>query len=315
MVWRPPHPSLRVAVLAGGESAERAISLKSGEHVAAALNQLGHIATLLDPSDTDLACVPWCQFDVCFMALHGGAGEDGRLQRRLQLLTVPFTGSNPNACRLAMSKSASKERFVQAAVPTAPYVLFHASDPTQLVAAKVASLGYPLVIKPDSQGSSLGVVRVNEAAELGAALQESRRYDSYSIAEPWICGREFTVALLGRQALPLLEIVAPGGLFDYEAKYASVTTQVSFETGLCPEKVVELQAVAVEAAASLDTAGLVRVDLMMDAQGLPWVLELNAVPGMSEHSLAPRAAAAAGIGFAELCDWMIQDCLTAEVLP
>ena len=313
MVWHPPHDKLRIAVLAGGDSAERAISLNSGICVATALESAGHAVELLDPADIDLASVAWCQFDACFIALHGGAGEDGRIQRRLELLTVPYTGSGPNACRLAMSKSAAKERFLQAGVPTPPYVLFHATEPTQLVGVKLAPLSYPLVVKPDSQGSSLGLVRVDEASQLGAALSESRRYDPFVVAEPCIRGREFTVALLGRRPLPLLEIIAPGGLFDYEAKYASVTTQYRFDTGLPEEKIAELQSVAVAAAACLNTSGLVRVDLMLDMQGRPWVLEVNTVPGLTSHSLAPKAAAEAGLDFAELCNWMIQDCLSTQV--
>jgi D-alanine-D-alanine ligase len=300
---------LRIAVLAGGESPERAISLESGDYAAAALAEAGHAVECFDPADTDLAAIPWCQFDACFIALHGGPGEDGRLQRRLDLLTIPYTGSGPAACRLAMSKSASKERFLQAGVPTPPYVLFHATDLTQLVAAKVDPLGYPLVVKPDSQGSSLGVVRVGEPAQLGAALAESRRYDPFVIAEPCIRGREFTVALLGRRPLPLLEIVAPGGIFDYEAKYASVTTEYGFETGLSDEKTSQLVDAALAAAESLGTRGLVRVDLMLDLQANPWVLEVNTAPALAPHSLVGRAAARASFDLVDLCDWMVRDAL------
>jgi D-alanine-D-alanine ligase len=315
LMWRFQDARYRIAVLAGGDSAERDVSLQSGAHVAAALAAAGNEVELFDPCETPLAQIPWKHFDVCFIALHGGAGEDGRLQRRLELLKVPYTGSGPAPCRLAMSKSASKERFLQAGVPTKPYLLFHLDEPIHEIADRLGSLEYPLIVKPDSQGSSLGVRVVHERGELADALRECRRYDDYGIAEPRIDGRELTVSLLGRIALPVLEIVHGGSLFDYTAKYSSPATEYRFETGLPDRMLEEIQQIAAAAAESLGTRGLVRVDLMLDADERPWVLEVNTVPGLTAHSLAPKGAERIGLGMAELCHWMIQDCLSLEVAP
>jgi D-alanine-D-alanine ligase len=313
MAWRFQQARYRVAVLAGGDSAERDVSLRSGAHVAAALQSAGNQVERFDPGETPLDQIAWKHFDVCFIALHGGAGEDGRIQRRLELLKVPYTGSDMSASRLAMSKSASKERFLQANVPTKPYVLFHLDEPAEQIIQRLAPLGLPAVIKPDGQGSSLGVRQVKRAEEFAECLVECRRYDDYGIAEPQIKGREFTVSLLGRIALPVLEIVHSSALFDYTAKYTSASTEYRFETGLPESKLEEIQQIAAAAAECLDTRGLVRVDLMLDEYRQPWVLEVNAVPGLTPHSLAPKAAQRAGLAMADLCHWMIQDCLAVEV--
>lgn len=306
--------SLEIAVLAGGESAERSVSLASGAAVKAALQSAGHRPTRLDPAACPLDAVDWCRFDACFIALHGGAGEDGRIQCRLERLDVPYTGSGPAACRLAMSKSASKERFMQSGVPTAPYVLFHADEPLVEVTRRIASLGYPLVVKPDSQGSSLGVSRVRGPEQLQSAIDAARRFDSFLIGESAIEGRELTVAILGRRSLPALEIIVEGELFDYDAKYRSPRTQHRFETGLSPDAIERIERTAVRAAEALDTRGLVRVDVMLDRQVRPSVLEVNTIPGMTDHSLAPLAAARAGIDMPALCEWMLMDCQVAEVV-
>ncbi|HUY92320.1 MAG TPA: D-alanine--D-alanine ligase [Pirellulales bacterium] len=298
---------LRVALLAGGDSPERDVSLASGRQVAAALAKRGHIVAAFDPAEIRLSDICWGRYDICFIALHGGAGEDGRLQAELEELVVPYTGSGPLASRLAMSKSAAKRRFERRGVPTPPAVAFEASDSIDDVAERVAPLGYPLVVKPDGQGSSLGVGIARDESQLAALATDAGRYGSLLLAERWIDGREFTVAVLGRRALPLLEIAAPGGWFDYRAKYERNDVEYRFETGLPEATVAELESTAVGAAAALDTAGLVRVDLMLDKNGRPWVLELNTVPGLTSHSLAPKAAARAGIDFAALCEWMLAD--------
>lgn len=313
MDWRPLSSRDRIAVLAGGDSAERGVSLVSGRCVADALAVAGYQVEIFDPAVCDLADIPWSQFEACFIALHGGAGEDGRIQRRLELLRIPYTGSGPAACRLAMSKSASKERFLQAGVPTPPYRLLPTA--TCGVLAWDVPCGFPLIIKPDSQGSSLGVSIARNPTEVGASLAACRELDRYAIAEPLISGREFTVAVLDRQALPLLEIIAPGGLFDYQAKYRSHATEYRFETGLASEHVAQLEQIAINAADSLGTAGLCRVDLMLDQSGQPWVLEVNTVPGMTGHSLAPLAARRVGWDMPQLCDRLVQQCLATEVVP
>jgi D-alanine-D-alanine ligase len=311
MDWRP-LPHARIAVLAGGDSAEREISLASGRSVAAALATAGYDVHVFDPALCELADIAWGEFDACFIALHGGAGENGRLQRRLDLLKVSYTGSGPAACRLAMSKSASKERFLQAGVPTLPYLLFPSDISVDELANGLARLSYPVVIKPDSQGSSLGVSVARSRDDLEECLKVCRPLDNYALAEPLVSGREFTVAVLGRCALPLLEIVTLCGLFNYNAKYRDECTELRFDTGLPDPQVAELERIAVAAAACLGTRGLCRVDLMLDDEGRAWILEVNAVPGMTEHSLAPLAARQAGLEMPQLCDLLLQQCLAVE---
>lgn len=303
---------LRIAVLAGGASEERDISVQSGTAVAAALVQAGHDARVLDPASVPLAEIAWGQFDACFIALHGGAGEDGRVQRRLELLKVPYTGSRPEACRLAISKSASKERFRQAGLLTAEYELFDANAQATAIRAKIARLARPVVIKPDSQGSSLGVTIVRGDEMLDEAIELAHRYDLFLIAESYICGREFTVAVIDREALPAIEICTPRGFFDYEAKYTAATTDYRIGQKLGKEVEADLAKAAIAAASALGTRGLVRVDLILDDENRPWILELNAVPGMTSHSLAPRAAAAAGVSMPMLCDRLVRECLPVE---
>ena len=312
MVHISTQSGLRIVVLAGGDSPERPVSLASGEQVAAALASAGHRVGRCDPADTAIETFPWSRYDACFLALHGGAGENGQIQQRLEVLGVPFTGSCSRASRLAMCKSASKERFFQVGVPTQPYVLVHAADSEADIARKTAGLNFPLVVKPDCQGSSLGLGLARNGAELRAAVKAALVFDPFAIVEPYVVGREFTVALLSRQPLPLLEVVAPAGLFDYEAKYESAMTEYRFETGLLPETATEIEQAAIAAADALGTAGLVRVDLILDRTGRPCVLEVNTIPGMTPHSLAPKAAAQAGLTLAGLCEWMLEDCLAAS---
>jgi D-alanine-D-alanine ligase len=312
MAWQPRDDRPHVAVLAGGDSAEREVSLASGSAAVVALRSAGYAVSAYDPAQTELADIPWSRIDVCFLALHGGTGEDGRIQRRLELLRVPYTGSRPVASRLAMSKSASKERFAQCGVPTLPYVLFHRDDSLAHVSARTAELGWPRVVKPDSQGSSLGVTIAQQPSELAAAVHAAGRFDPYLLAEPFLAVREVTVSVLGRRALPVLEIERTGALFDYRAKYQ--TPQIQHRALVPGELPNKLAQVAVAAADALGTKGLVRVDLLVDEQQRPWVLEVNTLPGMTEQSLAPRAAQLAGMSMTDLCDWMVRDCLAAGAI-
>ncbi len=311
--------ALRVAVLAGGDSAEREVSLASGRQVVAALAQRGHDVEWFDPALRDLASIPWDHFDVDFIALHGGAGEDGRVQAQLESWGVSFTGSGSVSASLAMSKSSAKARMLACGVPTLPYVGFAVDEPRAFVSDRVAELGYPVVVKPDAQGSSLGVGFAADAGELDACIDAAHCYGARMLAEPWIDGREFTVAVLGREPLPILEIATPRGLFDFEAKYRCTATEYRFETGLPPEIADRVRGIASASAEALGTAGLARVDLMLSRAGNPWVLEVNTVPGMTEHSLAPMAAERAGLTFADLCDWMLYDSLARaerhDILP
>ena len=308
----PEFRPLRVAVLAGGESAEREISLASGARVIEALAQASHTADHLDPKRVDLDRVCRQQWDICFLALHGGAGEDGRIQKRLDQLRMPYTGSGPDASWLAMCKSVAKERFRRFRVPTPEYVRLDQPLSPRRANIDVAGLGYPLIIKPEAQGSSLGVSVAHSAAELHDRLHETRRYGPVAIAERLIVGREFSVGVLERRPLPPVEIVGRGEIFDYHAKYASPLIEYRFDTALPPIIVQTLQQTAAAAATVLRTSGAVRVDLILDEDQKPWVLEVNTLPGMTRSSIVPKAAAQVGLDMAQLCDWMLQRGLHRE---
>jgi D-alanine-D-alanine ligase len=315
-----PGP-LNIVILSGGESAERQVSLASGRAVRRALAAGGHRARSIDSANTDLAAVDWRGVDACFIALHGGAGEDGRVQAQLDSLRVAYTGSGPAASRLAMAKSAAKRAFLRSNVPTPASMTLNRGERCQSasVLGFPADLSFPVVVKPDGEGSSLGVGFAADETELGRRVAEAERFGERVLIERWIDGREFTVALLRRQPLPLIEIITPRGIFDYEAKYESLTTEYRFEHGLTAECEARLIAAAIAAAEALDTDGLVRVDLMLESHAsggdspAVWVLEVNTSPGLTEHSLAPKAAEWAGLSLSELCDWMLRHALRREV--
>jgi D-alanine-D-alanine ligase len=299
------HSAHRVAVLAGGESAEREISLQSGCEAAAALAVAGYAQTVIDPFESEIDSLDWSTFDLAFIALHGGAGEDGRIQAALEPKHIPFTGCGPRASRLAMDKAAAKREFLRRGVPTPPFALL-----ARGVKFDVAELGYPLVIKPNSQGSSLGVSVVNRPEDVPSCLAIARQLDASVLVERFIEGREFTIAILGHKALPLVEIVHPSReLFDYEAKYLTSTTECRLDTNLPAGVAAKLCNAALAAAGALKTSGLIRVDLILDRENQPWVLEVNTVPGMTTHSLAPLAARAAGMEMPALVDWMVRDAI------
>lgn len=308
---------LRVLVLHGGDSPERDVSLASGARAAEALTEAGHRVRLVDPAVVPLEAMDFAAIDVCFLALHGGSGEDGRMQRRLERLGVAYTGSGPAASRAAMRKSSAKRLFQRADLPTPPWrrVEARAHGDCRVVALhgpvteEIAALGFPVVVKPDSQGSSLGVGVARSMAELGALVAEAAGYGRVVLVERFIAGREMTVTVLGRQALPIIEIVPPGGVFDYHAKYYDVAVKYHLDPDLPPMKVDEIQRTALAATEALGTAGLARVDLMLDRREQPWVLEVNTLPGLTDHSLAPMAAAAAGWSMPALCDWMVRDAM------
>ncbi len=309
----PGNHGMRVAVLLGGQSSERGISLSSGRCVAAALRDGGHDVRTIDPAEVALLSVDWSQFDACFIALHGGAGEDGRVQRVLEEIGIPHTGSGPAASRIAMSKSATKGCFLRHAVPTPPGISFRAGSDESAAAAVVARLRrlpFPLIVKPDGQGCSLGVSVAASESKIPMAIEAASRYESRLLAEPMIAGREFTVALMDRRPLPALEIVGSRAVFDYDSKFGDVPVEHRFP----PEaETADLKALAVEAADAVGTRGLCRIDMIRDHEGQVWILEVNTVPGMTEQSLVPMAAEKAGIGMPQLCDLLIRACTCEEV--
>jgi D-alanine-D-alanine ligase len=307
-----PNLPLRVAVLAGGDSAERDVSWRSGRSVTAALESAGHRPALIDPAECPLENVRWSDFDACFIALHGGAGEDGRVQHELERLGVPYTGSGVEACRAAMSKSASKERFIAHGVPTLPYEWIAAHETPAEVAGRVARLGYPLVVKPDAEGSSIGVAIAEREDQLPQALAVARSTGGACLAEPFVRGREFTIALIDDVVLPTIEIVTPEPVFSYDAKYHSSLTEYRFDFPLTDTHRDAVRRAAVAAARCLGTSGLARVDVMLSHDRRPWVLEVNTIPGMTVRSLAPLAAARAGIDMSELCEMLVRRCLVSS---
>ena len=299
----------RVAVLAGGDSDEREISLQSGAAVQQALSERGHLAMHLDPFVVDLAGVDWRQFDVAFLALHGQFGEDGQVQQILEDAGIPYTGSDATASRLAFSKSAAKERFLQFGVPTPEYSLLHSTDDASRIERITNEIGYPLVIKPDCQGSSLGVTIVRSSAGVPAALKHCFEFDSFAVVERAILGTEWTVGLLDELILPPIQIETDREFFDWQAKYEDENTRYLFESNLPAQVVTSIADAARDASRALGTRGISRVDLRVDEAGQPWVLEINTIPGCTSHSLIPKAAARMGIEFGELCELAIRSCL------
>ncbi len=300
-----PSGSMQVAVLAGGSSAERVISLESGDNVTAALRDAGHAVTLIDPMEMPLQEVDWNRFDVAFLALHGTFGEDGQVQQFLEDRDVPYTGSDVLTSRTAFSKSAAKERFAHYGVVTPPSVVIRESDDASQIYRAARRIGYPLVVKPDAQGSSLGVSLCHSPDDLAEAQSRAFHFGPYALLETMVPGAEWTVAVMDDEVLPAIQIRTPRGFFDYDAKYHDDQTEYLFEFDEPAELVRGVQNAAFRAARALGTSGIARVDLRVDSWGQAWVLEINTIPGLTSHSLVPKAAARAGIGFSELCEAML----------
>lgn len=301
----------RVAVLCGGDSHEREISLQSGRAVADGLRERGHEVVCLDPALMPPEAAHFHDVDIAFLALHGRKGEDGEIQNTLERMNVLYTGSGAEASRLAFSKSASKERMFQRGVPTPSYVLIHKFDDPKRVLELGLRIGFPLIVKPDGQGSSLGVSLVKSPEELPAALQNCFRLDDFGVLEQAIPGTEWTVGLLDDEPLPLIQIETPREFFDFTAKYEDASTVYRFDFSVPAHVSSSIVESGRQAAAAIDTKGLARVDIRLDERGRPWVLEVNTIPGLTEHSLVPKAAAHAGISLGELCERAIESCLTA----
>lgn len=284
-----------VAVLFGGTSAERPISLISGREVLDALQAAGVDADAFDPAERSVADL--AKYDRAFIVLHGRGGEDGSMQGVLELLNVPYTGSGVLASALGMDKARTKLVWLGAGLPTPSYRRLHAGMDFDKV---VADLGLPLMIKPAHEGSSIGMCKVMKADELPQGYATAAAYDSEVIAERWITGSEYTVVILGDRALPVIRLKTDRNFYDFEAKYQSHDTQYLCPCGLSGEKEKELQALAVEAFRTVGAHGWGRIDAMMDEEGQFWLLEVNTVPGMTDHSLVPMAARADGMDFQAL---------------
>ncbi|RFC32453.1 MAG: D-alanine-D-alanine ligase [Candidatus Nitrotoga sp. SPKER] len=287
----------KVAVLCGGRSAEREISLKSGAAVLTALLKSGVDAEAFDPAEQDLHKLLEGGFQRAFIALHGRLGEDGTMQGALELMNIPYTGSGVLASALAMDKWRSKLVWQAAGLPIPAYEMLDAASDLVVI---VKQLGLPLFIKPANEGSSVGINKVKQASELQAAYAEAAKHDKLVIAETFISGGEYTVAILGEHALPVIKIEPANEFYDYEAKYLRNDTRYLCPAGLSQEKEAEMQRLALQGFALIGGAGWGRVDFLMDEAGQPYLLEINTVPGMTDHSLVPMAARQAGMNFEQL---------------
>jgi D-alanine-D-alanine ligase len=326
--------TLRIAVLMGGTSAERDVSLASGIRITEALRSLGHevvavdtVAGVLTPAEEQrllagsvvktappdskalvrmnaamqgtLKSLP--KADVLFLALHGGQGEDGTLQALLDLTSVPYTGSGHLASALAMDKDLSKHLFRAAGVPTPDWLMAPVTEDEVR-----AALGFPVIVKPSKQGSTVGLSVVKQPGELQPAIEMAFEHDDEVMIERFIAGRELTVGILGDVALPVGEIIAKHEIYDYECKYTPGMAVEEFPAQLSDEKTREVQELARRAFVALKLRGYARIDFRMATDGSFYCLEANTLPGMTQTSLIPQAAAAAGISFSELCDRIVQ---------
>lgn len=291
----------RVAVLMGGRSAERDISLLTGEAVHQALTRRGVDAHRVDPGADLPQQLVEGRFDRVWIALHGPGGEDGTLQGLLTWMGIPFTGSGVLGSAVGMDKLRTKRLLLGQELPTAPWcVLASEAD----FAAALHKLGLPLIVKPACEGSSIGMTRVERAEDLPLAYAAAARFGGEVFAERWITGGEYTATVLHERVLPLIHIEAKAVFYDYQAKYFSDETRYHCPCGLDAAAEERLAALAGAAFDAVGASGWGRVDFMVDASGTPFILELNTVPGMTSHSLVPMAAAAAGIDFDELA-WRI----------
>ena len=285
----------RVAVLLGGESGEREVSLLSGQAVLNALKRQGVMAEAFDPRDRDMAEL--ITFDRVFIALHGRFGEDGTVQRTLDSMKIPYTGSGVTASAVGMDKWQTKLKWAEAGVVTPAYELVNAESDYSAIEQR---LGLPLFVKPANEGSSIGITKVKKTGELAKAYALAAAADPLVIAEQYIGGGEYTVGILGDIALPIVKIVPQTEFYDYEAKYIRDDTQYLCPCGLSEEVETNIQKEALEAFHAIGCTGWGRVDFLMDEAGKHYFLELNTSPGMTDHSLVPMAAKAAGISFDEL---------------
>jgi len=290
----------KVAVLLGGRSAEREVSLRSGHAVLQALRNRGVAAYPVDPGQDILGVLRDGGFARALIMLHGRGGEDGQIQGALETLGLPYTGSGVLGSALGMDKYRCKLVWRGCGLPTADFALVR----SEADLATATALGFPLMIKPVHEGSSIGMTRVGDPAGLAQAWRAAAVYDDLVLAERWITGAEYTCAILGREALPLIRLETPRDFYDYEAKYQADSTRYRCPSGLAQASEERLKRLALEAFDAVGARGWGRVDLMLDERGEAALLEVNTVPGMTDHSLVPMAAAAYGLSFDELV-WRI----------
>ncbi len=289
----------KVAVLMGGKSAEREISLMSGNGVLAALRAKGVDAHAFDPAQRDLLDLKREGFARCFIALHGRGGEDGTIQGALEVIGIPYTGSGVLGSAVGMDKWRTKMVWIANGIPTPRFRILTEKENWQSVARE---LGLPLIVKPANEGSTLGLTKVVSAKQLPAAYElAAKKYHDLALAEQFIDGPEYTASVLGDEVLPLIRIEAPKGNYDYQNKYFTDDTKYHCPSGLPAKKEAELKALTLRAFRAVGCRGWGRIDIMLDARKKPWLLEVNTSPGMTSHSLVPMAARAVGISYEDLC--------------
>jgi len=289
---------LHITVMLGGPSAEREVSLRSGAAVAAALRSRGHTVSEIDPRDDSWKLPP--DTDVVFLALHGTYGEDGTVQSQLDRLGIPYTGCGAEASRIAFDKVATKQHCIRANISTPRFTVIERAD-----AGWPQDWHPPVVIKPVCQGSSVGLQFVERESDWSKALNDALRYDARVLVEEKISGREVTAGILGDDALPLVEVRAKGGILDYKSKYTVGASEYSCPAAFDAKTTRKIQDAALKAFRAVGGRDYARIDIMVRGDDTPLVLEVNTLPGMTETSLLPKAAAAIGIGYAELCQRMV----------
>ncbi|MFC6053380.1 D-alanine--D-alanine ligase [Acinetobacter sp. Ac_877] len=297
----------KVAVLLGGKSAEREVSLDSGNAVLEALLRSGVNAEGFDPQERSVTEL--VNYDRAFIVLHGRGGEDGQIQGALEWLGLPYTGTGVQGSAIGMDKVKTKQVWQGSELPTAPYRIVTKDSDLQEI---VDSIGLPFIIKPVHEGSSIGMSKVEKMEDFAEAIAKATQHDAVVMAEKWITGREFTIVILNGQALPVIRLEPPKDVafYDYEAKYNRNDVQYGIPCGLTESEEKQLQALCLRAFQAVGASGWGRIDAMQDEHGNFWLLEVNTVPGMTSHSLVPKAANAIGYSFDELCVVILEQTLT-----
>jgi D-alanine-D-alanine ligase len=297
----------RLAVLYGGTSAEREVSLNSGNAIAKGLQKAGFNVQLIDTKNFCLSDLAKANIDRVFIALHGRGGEDGCVQGALQYMNIPYTGSDVLGSALSMDKIRSKQVFQALDLPTAPFAIVHKHDyQRENAEAILAQLGNVVIVKPANEGSSIGMSKASDANALHQSLVEAFNYDNEILVEAWIQGPEYTVAILGQTPMPAIHMETPHDFYDYDAKYKSTSTQYHCPCGLSKTDEQALQSLALKAFNATGAKGWGRVDVMRNQQGQWQLLEVNTVPGMTETSLVPKAAKVHGLSFSELVQKIVE---------
>lgn len=300
----------KVAVLFGGNSAEREVSLDSGQAVLDALLRSGVQAEAFDPQTRSVTEL--INYDRAFIVLHGRGGEDGQIQGVLEWLSLPYTGTGVQGSAIGMDKVKTKQIWQGSDLPTAPYRIVTKDTVLDDV---VTTLGLPVIIKPVHEGSSIGMSKVEKVEDFAGAIAKATQHDAVVMAEKWITGREFTIVILNGEALPVIRLQPPEDVafYDYEAKYQRNDVQYGIPSGLSEAEEKQLQALALQAFQAVGAKGWGRIDAMQDQQGNFWLLEVNTVPGMTSHSLVPKAAKAVGYSFDALCLAILEQTLEHQI--